>query len=183
MQAQFRLLFAGALVAGAFAGIVSTAHAQVTPVERPFRIKLGGLFPTDNSVSDRVGNYLFSYGVGYDFGKTTATAPTVYSFYLDGATRSRGDDRLTYNGIGVGLRRYFTPALLPTRFYAGAGIGGYLVNSRRANDSNNDFKFGGKLLAGAELNGGLFGEVDYTLISSVKGYTPQGFNVSLGYRF
>ncbi|MDX1932801.1 MAG: outer membrane beta-barrel protein [Capsulimonadales bacterium] len=180
------------LVAAAVAGLVVVASEQARaqdpvrpalPVDRPWRVKLGAFFPTNGDLTDVFGKTFFSYGASYDFGKTTAVNPIVYSGYFDGTTRSRSGARITYYSLGAQGRYYFNPVVDPVRTYAGGGLGIYLLNSTGSGDTDNDFRLGGKLLGGLEFNNGFFAEADYTLIGSVRGTTPNGFNVALGYRF
>jgi hypothetical protein len=186
-------LFAVAAVIGLGMGLTASAHAQATAsstptgkLQKPWRLKIGAFFPTDGDVKDSLGNTFFSYGVSYDFVKTQVETPITLGVYVDGATKSKDGGRLSYVGLGPSARYFFTPVVAPVRFYGGAGLGPYFVTVK-AGDSKNKTAFGGKLLAGVESNQGIFGELDYTFISSVSvggdDVKPSGFNLSVGYRF
>jgi hypothetical protein len=167
-----KALVGGAAVAGCGVVFAPSAQAQVpspvSPVEKPIRVKIGTLIPTDDK-----GDATLYLGGSYDFGKSSSSHPTVYSAYLDAAFKD-SDNRLV--GLGASFRSYLTPPLVVTRFYAGAGIGAYF--SKFGNDD--DTRFGGKVFAGAEFNQGFFGEADFTL----PGISEQtGVGLSLGYRF
>ncbi|MDX1932800.1 MAG: hypothetical protein SFU56_09365 [Capsulimonadales bacterium] len=199
VRAKFWL--AALLVAGLGAGMATAANAQAdssvptAKPEKPWRVKLGAFFPGDGDVKDEIGSTLFSYGVSYDFLKTNLANPIIVGAYLDGATGSKKRDgvtlRLSYVGLGPTARYYFTPVTSATRVYGGVGLGVYFVNSKASTRvggatlslSDDETKFGGKLLAGVESGQGLFGELDYTFISEINERNPGGFNVAVGYRF
>jgi hypothetical protein len=165
-------LLAGAAVVVASVGLTSGAHAQsdksTVRVEKPIRVKLGAYFTMgDNS------DTLFSAGASYDFGKTKATNPLVYSAYADYYTK----DGSSLWGLGGSVRGYFTPAVSATRVYGGLGLGAYIFDPDGGSTKTN---FGGKLFAGVEFNQGFFGEIDYTYPGDSD---ADGIGASIGFRF
>jgi hypothetical protein len=171
------------VVGGSAQAQQTIAGTPVTNVQRPWRVQLGGFLPTNQNVQDTLGRSFFSYGASYDLGKTTSYNPTMASVYFDGSSQSRDGARLSYYGLGLEGRHYFNPGWRSLRYYGGAGVGAYLLNNDVGGDSHNDTRLGAKLLAGAEMNNGFFGEANYTLINSVRGHSPNGFNLGVGYRF
>jgi len=165
-------------------GIVGTgmAHAQddTKAVERPYRIKVGGFFPTEGDVKDAYGSTFFSGGVSWDFSKTLATNPTVFTLYTDYTRGERGDNTLGIWGLGVGARFLFAPANSSGQPYGELGLGYYNVDFSPGPSAG---RVGGKLGLGYQLNQGLFGEVEYNLIDKVEGVNPSGVRLNVGYRF
>lgn len=175
-------------------GMSTSAYAQdALPVQKPFRVKIGGLFPTDAAVRDAIGNNLIFVGLGYDFSKTTSTSPTIIEAYFDYANKSdtrnvpieTGSGQLIDNirskatgtvyGVGVAARYLFSPPTTPTQAYAGAGVGIYNVQYKETNSlqgesesfSESKTGLGGKLFAGIQSNAGFFGEIEYNLFPTL----------------
>jgi len=190
----FATCTAVAALAAVAASCAPAAHAQAAE-PKPFRLYLGGFFPSKSETKDRVGDVVFSWGLSYDLHMNKPLPATPF-VYFDGVWAS-ADDYLNrsitfhYLGIGPGLRYYLGQkkgeAPKPNRFYVGGGIGGYFI-STHITDSNgfyistvdNDFKFGGKLLAGYEFSKALLFEGDYTWPGSSAG---NGWTARLGFRF
>lgn len=186
---------AALLAAGVLVGSGSSAWAQDESAKptKPWRVKVGGFFPTKDAVKDTLGSTWAHFGVSYDFQKTLAEKPITYFAFVDGTNKSkdvssplfRTEYSLGYTGIGGGARFFLTPPDQTTQFYAGAGLGVYLfrgetkVNGVRMTDYK-DTKFGGKLLGGVQLNQGIFAEADYTLPGESD---ANGFNLAVGFRF
>lgn len=190
------------------ASLASSAHAQDTDdtmkPTNPFRIKIGGFFPSSSEVKDAVGDTWPHIGISYDFQKTTAENPTTYFAYIDGTTK-KGDIRLAnvdfdttagFTAFGLGARFFFTRPVLPTQFYGGIGIGAYMIRANAEGGGRdidgNQTNFGGKLLGGVQFNQGFFLEVDYTLAGNVSvkdslgtAYdgNMNGMTAAIGYRF
>jgi hypothetical protein len=194
---------AAAALLGA-AALAPAAHAQTDTmkVERPFRIKVGGYFPNDGDVKDSFGKNFVTAGLAYDFAKTKATTPVIFSGYFDyvfekSRTENNVEGKLSNFGVGVAARFLFTPPTAPTgQPYAELGLGYYnvmaklrgTVNGVNIDEDENTGRFGGKVALGYQLNNGLFGEFEYTLIDKVRllgsdNFDPSGFKASIGYRF
>ncbi|GAB4466450.1 MAG: hypothetical protein OHK0029_37790 [Armatimonadaceae bacterium] len=182
------------------AGVLATgAQAQDTmKVQKPFSIKVGGIFFGDGDTKDAIGNSTVTVGLGYDFLKTRSTNPVIFQGYVDYlAPRSRtmgdGDggsirSELDYVfGFGVNARYAFLqqPSIgfIP---YGFAGIGFYTgrasVSGNGIDESDTENGFGGKLGLGAELKEGIFGELEYNFID-LGDANLNGFGARIGYRF
>ncbi|MDX1932796.1 MAG: hypothetical protein SFU56_09345 [Capsulimonadales bacterium] len=193
-------------VCGGMMLVFGTAPAQAQAgsgamirVERPFRVKIGGFFPTNRETKSEVGRNFFSFGATWDFGRNPGPVPVFYSVFLDSANKSGSTTvpstppvevgtRRGYTGIGVALRNYLVPEGSPQNFYVGGGIGLYqfsrkspeLRNGRYESRGATNTRFGGKFFSGVELPQGYFGEIDYTLPGDSTG---NGLTLSVGYRF
>lgn len=124
--------------------------------------------------------------MGYDFLKSNAKAPVIYSVYVDRSSRRETVDvgetpvrrEISRLGIGVSARLLTNSANEEAHTYFGAGIGSYTFKNGASTS-----QFGGKVFVGHELGGGLFAEADYTFISKVNGVDPGGWGVRAGFRF
>jgi hypothetical protein len=190
MKVSFKTLFASALVAGISTGLATAASAQAptanVPTQeaaKPFAVKLGVAFPSDGDAKDAVGSTWFTFGLNYDIGKTKTTAPVVYGAYLDGTFASKNGNDVSAFGLGPEARYYFGAPTMPVSFYAGAGIGVYLLHASGNGASQTNTRFGGKLLAGAEFKQGFLGELAYNWTGNVHSLTLNNFALLVGYRF
>ncbi len=189
-----------------FGGLHSSAYAQgaTIPVQRPARIKIGGLFGDGKvKVANEAGgtevgkiDYRFSAGVAYDFSKTTATSPVLFNVYADYFTGSddksignfKFDTKASTIAIGLGARYLFAPAIGTSgQPYGELGIGYYSTKLDSGSDDDTQGGLGGKIALGYQLSMGVFGEVEYTIVdkfnkSGVE-YNPSGIRASIGYRF
>jgi hypothetical protein len=182
-------------------GAASFAQEDTLPVQKPFRVKLGGLFgggKVESSNGTEIGNidYRFSAGVAYDFSKTNATSPVLFNVYADyfmgsddktvGGTRF--ETEATTFAIGIGARYLFAPAIGTSgQPYGELGLGYYSTKLDTGSADNTEGGLGGKIALGYQLSMGLFGEVEYTVVDKFsKGgieYQPSGIRASIGYRF
>ena len=176
-----KIAAAMAVALGTVALIGGAANAQgKADVVKPFTIKIGGEFFTDSDVKKFTKNAP-SLGLVYDFGKTKATNPLVYSAYLDGLYKKTHGVKLSIFGIGAQGRYLLAPADSKSGVpYLGAGVGVYFL---KADPGQSKTRVGGKLLAGYELTNGLLGELEYNIIGEVEGTSFNTFGVRLGYRF
>jgi hypothetical protein len=167
---------AGATLLAAGAAFVPTAaQAQgvtTIPVQKPFALKLGVAFPSEGG-----GGGQFAVGASYDFSKSTSTSPTLFQVYLD----YYGESAQNVIGGGVAGKFLLAPATAGQgQPFAGLGLGIY---TNKVGGSSNKTNFGGKVFAGYQLNSGVFGEVDYTLVQENNNVNPSAFGVKVGYRF
>lgn len=214
-------LVAGALVwlGAAAAGAQTPAQAQNTlPIQRPLRLKIGGLFPSDNKVKDFLGKNVVFAGIGYDFAKTNGANPVTFEAFVDYGERSRTTNVVAFGspagarvaatgrliGGGVAARYLFAPPTQAFQPYAGAGVGVYNVYARLrvsglgaaldGERTQNATSVGGKLLLGAQVSGGFFGEAEYNFFPKVTldennglvgggDASLNGYALRLGYRF
>jgi hypothetical protein len=169
------------LVAALASNIVSqplVVADQVT-VQRPLRVVVGVLRPTDGSAKTNA-----SFGVSYDFKKSTSKLPTIMGAYLDYSWRDRlvsigaGRDSVRRIGVGAQVRSYVSSPVSSDRFYYGGGLGFYSLQS-----GGSSGRFGAKLLVGYERNDGWGLEYDVTSISEAQGMNFSGSQLRLAYRF
>lgn len=203
MNKSVKFLVTGGLAlasAFAFAG-TSFAQDETLPVQRPFRVKLGGMFgggEVEAANGTQIGkiDYRFSAGIAYEFSKTTATSPVLFNVYADYIMGSddatvagvKYDTEATTFGIGIGARYLFSPAVGTSgQPYGEIGLGYYSTKLDINGSGDTEGGLGGKIALGYQLNMGAFGELEYTLIDKFsKGgvdYEPSGFRASIGYRF
>jgi hypothetical protein len=200
----------GVLVAGLLAGLTTSANAQGTApggamkVDKPFSVKIGGLFFSNSDTKDALGNSTLSLGVGYDFLKTASENPLIVQGYIDyflpkdGTVTLGGISQETklenMFGVGVSARYQLVRATDTASFFPYAGIGLGVYSSRvkqntsggeQTPTSTSDTKtgLGGKLFLGAELKQGFIGELEYNWIPSNGPVKPSGFGARIGYRF
>lgn len=198
-----KFLVGGGLVLASVAGLGASAFAQddTLAVQKPFRVKLGGLFgggKVESATGVEIGkiDYRFSAGVSYDFSKTNATSPVLFNVYADYFMGSddktvnnvKFDTEATTFGIGVGVRYLFAPAI-GTRGqpYGELGLGYYSTKLDTGASDDSEGGLGGKIALGYQLSMGAFGEVEYTVIDKFSSggaeYQPSGIRASIGYRF
>jgi len=201
------LTVAGIALVSLTAANLATAHAEDTtiPVQKPFGVKIGALFPSSGKVdlgtstNPKIDN-LYNIGLSYDFSKTTATNPVIYGIYADYFSGDKGKDIPGFGhvkatseifGIGVSARFFLTSATAEKgQPYAEAGIG-YYSDKVKLSDGLTGSKtkggLGGKVSVGYQLPVGVFGELGYTIINKFKSdgvsFNPSGLNVAVGYRF
>ena len=160
------------LVAALASNVVSqplVVADQVT-VQRPLRVVVGVLRPTDGSANTNA-----SFGVSYDFKKSTSKLPTITGAYLDYSWRDRlvsigaGRDSVRRIGVGAQVRSYVSSPVSSDRFYYGGGLGFYSLQS-----GGSSSRFGAKLLVGYERNDGWGLEYDVTSINEAQGMNFSG---------
>lgn len=151
---------------------------QVT-VQRPLRVLAGVLRPTDGSANTNA-----SFGVSYDFKKSTSKLPTITGAFLDYSWRDRlvsigaGRDSVRRIGVGAQVRAYISSPVSSDRFYYGGGLGYYSLQS-----GGSSGRFGAKLLVGYERNDGWALEYDVTSINEAQGMNFSGSQLRVAYRF
>lgn len=149
------------------------------PVQRPLRILAGVLRPSDGSVNTNA-----SFGVTYDFKKTSSGLPTVLGAFLDYSWRDRlvsiGAGRESERRLGVGalVRTFLNSPVSSDRFYYGGGLGWYSLQS-----SGSSARIGAKVFVGYERNDGWALEYDISRIGEAQGMNFSGSQFRLGYRF
>lgn len=184
------------LFTGALLGSAAQAQDSVVPAQKKWRIKVGGYLPEAEQQQRALGQYFLAFGLGYDLGKTTTTAPLIYEVYFDILDRAKNSNfgRTQFQNYGLGLagRYLFTDANQTYRPYAGAGVGLYytrLKQDRQNGDFSNRSRtsIGGKFLVGVEHKSGLFGDLEYNFLPRPKVFGQKinldGFQLRLGYRF
>ncbi len=190
-------------------GAISYAQEDTIPVQKPFRVKIGGSFGGGQVKADlgAIGSfellkidYRLNGGVAYDFTKTTATNPVIFNVYADYFTGSEErsfsaggqnfsfDTESTTIAIGVGARYLFAPAIgTKGQPYGEFGLGYYSTKLDIDGDNETEGGLGGKIALGYQLSMGAFGEIEYTVIDkfSKEGvtYEPSSIRASIGYRF
>lgn len=186
-------------------GPVSRAQAASdgSPWYEPISVKAGLWMPSDAGTRRTLGYSFPAFGISYDIKKTSTAMPNKYEIYLDYFSRSKsrdvvvGDETIRDRAqgqmyaIGVADRIYFSPRSADYRFYAGAGVGIYHVRAEASigGDKVHEYKtsFGGKFLAGTELSGGVFAQLEYAFIPEPKidgeRFKLSGTQLQLGYRF
>ncbi|WP_309709241.1 hypothetical protein [Armatimonas sp.] len=142
-------------------------------VEKPIRV-LAGIFSSTNGTNKQ----RTAIGVGYDFMKTSATNPTVYSVFIDTNSKKTGGVTTSLTGVGVSGRFYLESANAAGKPYATVGVGSYTFKSGASKSV-----IGGKLGIGYELNNGWLGELDYTTTQKVGSKDAGGMGFRIGYRF
>jgi hypothetical protein len=169
------------------------ARAQEEP--KPIRLFLGAFFPSDSDTADAVGSTEFSWGLSYDLPQKKPS-PATLAVYFDGVwadSSEVGDLAVRFHYLGIGPEARYYPAkkkqggeAKANQFYLGGGFGFYYITAQIVDDGfyveniDNDFKFGGKLLAGMDFGKSLCLEGDYTWPGTSAG---QGWNLRLGFRF
>jgi hypothetical protein len=174
-QQGLATIFSVLSVAAVF-GPTAGAWAQDTvAVQRPIRVSIGSLGGKKGGINNPV-----SLGVSYDFSKTQQARPTLYSGYVDFASKSSSGRRLTITGVGVS-GRYLLAApgeLSSGTPYATLGIGYYQTKLSGSDAPFTSDGFGGKLGLGYELTNGILGELEF-----VRAPSFNGFQYRIGYRF
>ena len=171
------MLFRSALASSTVSQPVLLAN-EVT-VQRPLRVLAGVLRPTDGSANTNA-----SFGVSYDFKKSTAKLPTITGAFLDYSWRDRlvsigaGRDSVRRIGVGAQVRTYISSPVSSDRFYYGGGLGYYSLQS-----GGTSGRFGAKLLVGYERNDGWALEYDVTSINEAQGMNFSGSQLRVAYRF
>ncbi|MBC7808303.1 MAG: porin family protein [Akkermansiaceae bacterium] len=203
MNTFIKSLVVGGLSLACVAASGATVFAQddTLPVQKPFRVKLGGLFGGGevkgaNGIEIGKIDYRFSAGIAYDFSKTNATSPVLFNIYADYFTGSddktinnvKVDSEATTFAIGIGARYLFAPAVgTAGQPYGELGLGYYSTKLDIGSSDDTEGGLGGKIALGYQLSMGLFGEVEYTIVDKFsKGgvdYEPSGIRASIGYRF
>jgi len=187
---------------------LATAHAadSTLPVQKPFGVKVGALFPSSGKVdlgggdNIKISN-LYNVGLSFDFKKTTATNPVIYGVYADYFSGDKSKNFAEVGhvkasseifGIGVSARFFLSSAVAEKgQPYAEAGIGYYSDKVKLSGDGDSASKtkggLGGKIAVGYQLPVGVFGELGYTIINKFKSdgvsFNPSGLNAAVGYRF
>jgi hypothetical protein len=166
----------------------SAAMASGSP-DTPFRVQLGGYFPSNGTIRDLTANTQFDAGLSYDIQKAGKGASAIpYGLYVNLDSVKKHGYALSTAGVGIDARSYFSADQSSVKPYVGLGIGGYNVYSDD-HGSHNDFKFGGKISAGIETQRGVYLEAGYTaigkakLIGENKTLDPSGASVDIGYKF
>jgi opacity protein-like surface antigen len=195
---------AAALTAGILTALTaggSTAHAQAldTYPAHPFAVRFGLYMPSNGTTRDQLGVSFPEVGLSYDFRETGSRLPSTYSVYLDYFLRAKttGPDNFRLRsqaqmfGVGIADRYYLRPANTSCQPYLGAGVGLYRARASSSDPggSASEYKtaIGGKLLAGAEVRAGLFGEIEYNFLPEPKLVQNRvhlsGAAFRIGYRF
>lgn len=203
MNTLVKFLVTGGLTLASVAtfGAASFAQEGTLPVQKPFRVKLGGLFgggKVESTNGTEIGkiDYRFSAGLAYDFSKTTATSPVIFNIYADYFMGSddktvgnvKFDTEATTLAIGIGARYLFAPAVGNAgQPYGELGLGYYSTKLDTGSNDDTEGGLGGKIALGYQLSMGAFGEIEYTVVDKFsKGgveYQPSGIRASIGYRF
>lgn len=198
-----KFLVTGGMALASVATFSATSFAQegTLPVQKPARIKIGGLFgggKVEAANGAEIGkiDYRFSAGIAYDFSKTNATSPVLFNVYADYFTGSddktiggvKFDTEATTFAIGLGARYLFAPAVGTSgQPYGELGLGYYSTKLDAGGSDDTEGGLGGKIALGYQLSMGVFGEVEYTIVDKFsKGgveYQPSGIRASIGYRF
>jgi hypothetical protein len=177
------------------------ANAQATDSTGPYLLRVGGYLPSNGHTKEALGNSFLSIGAGVNVRKFESFLPTTVEAYADyfNQIKNHGDaslGRVQASVLGVGLLAKYSldPKHTMTAFhpYAGTGVGVYWAHVNQQtpdgySQSNNRTTLGGKFLLGAEIAGGLFGEVDYTFAPRPSVFdnkvTLSGTELRLGYHF
>ena len=133
------LVIAAAIAASA---VCPSAHAQTARPARPFAVKFGVFFPSDNNQRDVFGKTWFSGGISYDFAQTRTQNPVVFQAYFDYTSRRTGvtgvraagssfsnadvgDVTGRVFGFGPSAKFLLAPAQAQAQPYLGLGVGYY----------------------------------------------------------
>jgi hypothetical protein len=177
-------------------GACCAPAARAQEQEKPFRLFLGGYFPTNSDTKDVIGDTEFSWGMSYDV-PSKKPMPAKIAVYFDGVwanADSVGGLDVDFHYLGIGpMARYYLgqkgggDAPQKSRFYLGGGFGIYWITAQIVDNAgfyvstlDNDIKLGGKLLGGVEFGKSFLVEGDYTWPGSSKG---NGWNLRAGFRF
>jgi len=185
-----KMMILGLLAGGLFVSS-GAAKAQTTtvPVQNPWAVKIGALFPTNSSGSRNGGSAQLSVGADYSFEKTTAENPTIPEVYFDYNGGSRNGGHVDTYALGIGLRAYGNhPAGANQQGvspYVGLGIGAYYTDLKNGTTgrSGTSTDIGGKIFAGLDFTSNWFAEVNYQFIPSHDGVNPSGIGLQVGARF
>jgi hypothetical protein len=170
------------------------AHAQEEP--QLFRLYLGAYFPAKSQAADVFGSAIFSWGMTFDV-PPKKPSPVVPTIYFDGVWAFTDEFRdlevsFHYLALGPAVRYYLgekEPGAEPkkSRFYVGGGLGAYYLSTQLVDDDgfyietiDNDFKFGGKLMAGVDFGKSLVLEGAYVWPGASD---AQGWDLRVGFRF
>jgi opacity protein-like surface antigen len=189
------LVVAGTVASGA------SAQENTMKVQKPFSVKIGGIFFSNGDTKDFLGDSTYTVGLGYDFLKTKATNPIILQAYVDylgrktrriSISESSIESKLDYAlGLGVAARYQFfdgqsmgfTPyGFLGLGFYTARGSGNVAFGGNSEGGSSTESGVGGKIGLGAEIKQGIFGELEYNFID-IGDVNLSGFGARLGYRF
>lgn len=187
-------VLATGMVAALIVGATASAHAQMEQLDRPFRVNVGVFYPSDNDVTDTVGDSHFNFGLSYDLWGGIYSGRTYRGgLFFDASFKDR--DGASFNtsalgafgrlSLGNGSNQSWTP-------YVGAGLGIFFIDAdapaqSEALTSFSPFKGGSrmglKLFAGVEATQGYFAELGYRFVGSDNGANGSGLSLSVGFRF
>lgn len=198
---------AGACAVGALALVGSgAAHAQTAP-KGPFLVRIGGYLPSNGDTREALGTNFLAFGVGYNLRRFESFLPTTLEVYADYFSRIKQHSEVTTgrveaSTIGVGLLAKYSldpkHELKGFRPYLGTGVGIYWARAKQdtvisatdlrpISQRTNRTTLGGKILLGAELPSGVFGEAGFTFAPhpSIFGerVNLNGTELRLGYHF
>lgn len=175
-------LIAGAVALMSFGGATLSAAEEL---DRPFRITVGGLFPSDDDVTDLTEDTHFNLGLSYDlWGKLAQGRYYRGGVFFDLSTSESNGNRYNAYGFGGFGRLYLgdqsTSAWRP---YVGASLGVYFLDYELGAINDESSRLGAGIFGGIESLNGLFGQVGYRWIGSDRGFNASGLTLSAGFRF
>ncbi|MDX1935126.1 MAG: hypothetical protein SFU56_21215 [Capsulimonadales bacterium] len=182
-------------------------QAQTDPGAGPLRLKVGGYLPTEGGAREVIGTNFLSLGLGWDIGTVDGRRPArleVYADYFDRIKHHQAADigrfQVSAYGLGVAVRFDADPngTLKTWRPYYGIGTGVYrmyarqtavisVLDPRPVTERDEQFGVGVKFLIGAQLTGGVFGELEYNILPRPEIFNDDinvdGIQLRIGYRF
>jgi len=157
-------------------GATARAQADLLSGKKPFRLKIGGYFPTSGNTKSDFGKNLVAGGLSY---RPLKLIPL--DLYTDYTEASKNGNKLQIFDFGVSTRHSLLPISLPIGGpYIEGGLGYYNV---KVGGGGTKSRIGGKVALGYESPIGIFGEAEYDIITKVNGYDPSGYRLNIGYRF
>lgn len=191
-----KTLLTTGMVTALLIGGVASANAQMEQLDRPFRVNVGLLWPSDGDVTDFVGNSHFKLGLSYDmWGGMFSGRAYRGGVFFDLSTKERGGNSFNTSAIGAfGRFNFGEGGMQGWTPYAGAGLGMFFIDADQdappptgARTSLSVFqggsRLGGKLFVGLEATQGYFAELGYQWTGSKDGANASGLSVSVGFRF
>jgi hypothetical protein len=177
------------LALGALVLSVMTAVKADSAIEKPWSVRVGAAWPTQDQAKTDSGTTNTAAGIEYGLTQTTGQNPTTSSVYFDYLGGTKNGGHLNTYGIGISERDYVSPttagSTAPT-FYYGAGVGAYYVdvqNTGTLTSNGTKTSLGAKLLLGVEFQKSYFGEVSYNWLPKTNGADPSGLSVQVGVHF
>ena len=174
-------LMALAVTSSLLFGGASMAEAQDTGLI-PFRVKLGGMYPTNSNTRNATGNVHLG-------GEVDMALPRLFGgkYFLSASYLQGSDNGNKLRVIPLTIGRYFQPPnpakSLTGNVYAGAGLGAYLLRGQVGATSDSKTTIGGYGSVGYQFPNPYFVEAKYHLTGKVNGLRAGGLTLMVGRHF
>lgn len=181
------LLYPLALCAVALS--VMTAVKADNTIEKPWTVRVGAAWPTQDQAKTDSNSTNISAGLDYALSETTTQNPSATSVYLDYSGGAKNGGHVYVYGLGISERDYMSPTTAgdtaPT-FYYGAGVGGYDVtvqNTGTLTSSGSKTSLGAKVMLGVEFQKSYIAELAYNWLPKTENADPSGLSLQVGIHF